>query len=422
VKICIFTICKNEERMMKWFLRHYSTFADRIVVFDEQSTDGTRKLLAENPLVDLREWRGTGLNDEQFQQAINNFYKEARGVFDWAAWPDVDELIYHPDIRGVLGAAQEDMIASTGYALISKQWVEYDGRQAYEQVTTGTPQPNYDKLIVWRPGVDVQHAIGRHTYLPEWPKCSGRIGMTPKLKLFHLHYIGGVEETIQRNRRNYERAVNKKYAWNSLPEHDKPDQMGTVSWIRALIDGDRLRNVVSDAPMKIQFCCGGNRLPGWDNRDMDTDITKPLPFKDGAASHVLVEHGIEHISHAEAWNFLQECHRILKPRGIVRIAIPDITRMWSEMTREYQNAVQRGGHGDGTAKSCIKAAIFEHGHKGAWNRELLATMMQAVGFQTNFENIGESTDSELRGVEQHGKTVGDGVARVETSICEGVKV
>jgi len=108
---------------------------------------------------------------------------------------------------------------------------------------------------------------------------------------------------------------------------------------------------------------------------------------------------------------------VLASNGILRIAIPDVARMTRSMTDEYRNAVRNGGHGDNP----IRAAVFSHGHMAAWTQELLETILSAVGFKTNAVLPGLSQHPELTGIEQHWRTVGKSVNRVETSIAEGMK-
>lgn len=174
--------------------------------------------------------------------------------------------------------------------------------------------------------------------------------------------------------------------------------------------------------MRLNLCCGENRLPGWINHDMDCDIRKPLPYPDHSALCVFVEHGLEHVSHQQAWNLIEECHRILLPGGVLRIAIPDLSRMNKHMTQEYADAVKKGGHGDGTFKSALKACVFEHGHQAAWNATLLSTFMSAIGLKPLLCRFGESKHEALKGIEGHGRVVGTEIARLETSIVEGTKI
>lgn len=247
MSVWVYTICKDEVEMIPWFLRHYETFADRIIVYDEQSKDGTREILQRHPKVEIREWKGRGLDDEMFTHYVNTVPDEAAGRADWVMWPDVDELLYSPNIEHVLNNASEDMILARGLALIAhpnKKPIG-GGIQIYDAIKTGYPQPNYDKYICWRPQIKVAHTIGRHTYPPDWPRCDGVKGMIPKLKLFHCHHVWGVEHTKRINARNMDRAVNKKFAWNYSPAHNTQEQVGTEAWVSHLIKNNLLYDVVN---------------------------------------------------------------------------------------------------------------------------------------------------------------------------------
>lgn len=172
----------------------------------------------------------------------------------------------------------------------------------------------------------------------------------------------------------------------------------------------------------LNLGCGNNRLAEpWRNHDTDMDLRSPLPFEDGTVQFISAEHCVEHVTHSQAWSFFEECLRVLAPGGVVRIAIPDLSRMSKHMTQEYADAVKAGGHGDGSFRSALKACVFEHGHQAAWTAGLLSTFLYAVGFKTTLCRLGQSKFPELRGIEGHGKVVGENIAEVETSVCEGVK-
>lgn len=172
---------------------------------------------------------------------------------------------------------------------------------------------------------------------------------------------------------------------------------------------------------KVNFGCGSNRLEGWNNFDMDVDIRKPLPMSSNSVHFILAEHVLEHTTHRQAWGFLCECKRILKSGGVVRIGVPDITHIWDCCNEEYRRAVQAGGHGDGTTASCVRAAVFDHGHESVWNEELLITVMSAVGFWCRRRTYGISAHPELQNVEGHHKVVGISNAALETAVVEGTK-
>lgn len=170
------------------------------------------------------------------------------------------------------------------------------------------------------------------------------------------------------------------------------------------------------------FCAGGFKPQGWESFDMDVDILKPLPFPNECASHIHQEHGLEHIPHAQAWNFLKECHRVLAKGGRIRIAIPDIEKMWITMDMGRGEAYKKAASKEGTAAGAIRAAVFNHGHKAAWTGFMLYVFLHAVGFtKVEFFGVGESNDPSLENLEQHGKIVGEEINETETSVLEAVK-
>jgi glycosyltransferase involved in cell wall biosynthesis len=248
MKLWTFGIIRNEVALLPWFVRHYSQFAERMIFWDDKSTDGSVEFLKAQPNCEVRPWPfDTGLDDEKFTDAANWWYKEAHGNADWVAWVDCDELLYAPDMRSILENAKGDVIPSTGYALISKHGMPTDDghSQIYDLVKTGAPQPNYNKRILWRPEISILHANGRHYYEGKFPLHSGVECRDYGVKLLHLHHIDGVAGTLERNARNYERAHKKHLAWNYDAEHNfDPNQVGSVAWVERLIATNALVNVI----------------------------------------------------------------------------------------------------------------------------------------------------------------------------------
>lgn len=417
--------------MMPYFLKHYSTFADKIVVFDEQSNDGTQQIVKLFPKAELRKWPHRGLDDRRFIEAVNGWYKEARGKSDWVMWPDVDEILWHPDPLKMLSECKADVVQATGYGMVSREFNSAAG-QIYDTYRMGVRQSNYDKAIIWRPGIDMQHTHGRHTYENKWPKHNG-VQIQSDFKLLHYHYFG-VEYTARRNARNFMRAIDKRFAWNyAAKANADPKQNGSVAWVKDALESNRLIEVVppiapagmTSEPLnklkKVQLGSGGLNIPGFENYDVEVDLRKQLPFPNDSCSHIVLSHCIEHITHQEAWNFFEECRRVLMTSGRVRVGIPDFNRLWTKITPAYCAKVKEDGHGDGSDKAAMRAIVFEHGHKSVWNRDLLSAMLEVIGFDIRFCEYGKSEDAVLCGVDLHGLTVGQDIAKVETSCVEGVK-
>jgi predicted SAM-dependent methyltransferase len=173
--------------------------------------------------------------------------------------------------------------------------------------------------------------------------------------------------------------------------------------------------------MKINLGCGNNYIDGWLNHDDDVDITKRLPFDDDSAQFILAEHVVEHVKYNEALAFFTECRRVLKPGGVVRIAVPSIERIWRKGGEDYFRFVQSHGW---TKTPDMRGAIWAmlncHGHQAPWTASLLAVSLYLAGFDDVKPcDPGLSDHVELQGVEGHGRIIGDAFNRIETVICEG---
>lgn len=173
----------------------------------------------------------------------------------------------------------------------------------------------------------------------------------------------------------------------------------------------------------IQFGAGTLPLPSpWVNYDRDCDITQPLPMATASTDIVFSEMCIEHVTHQQAWSFLCECHRILKPGGLIRIVIPDFSLSWRLKDPDWLRVNQGVTNNDGTLRDQMKSILFGHGHQGLWNAQLLRDVMEAIGFSgVRIHCAGESDRPELRGLEQHEKSVGKKVAYSESGCVEGIR-
>src|SRR6185436_5550447 len=54
------------------------------------------------------------------------------------------------------------------------------------------------------------------------------------------------------------------------------------------------------------------------------DLRQRVPLPDASCAAVYHSHVLEHFSRAEAPLFLQECHRLIAPGGLLRVVVPDL--------------------------------------------------------------------------------------------------
>lgn len=170
----------------------------------------------------------------------------------------------------------------------------------------------------------------------------------------------------------------------------------------------------------INVGCGTNHLAGWQNYDAEVDITKPLPFASDCADFILAEHVVEHVPYDDALAFFRECRRVLKPSGVVRIAVPSIERIWREADEDYVRFVHSKGWAPTPDKrGAILAILNCHGHQAPWTASLLAVSLYLAGFDdVKARDPGLSDHFELSGVEGHGRVIGEAFNSIETVICE----
>lgn len=168
---------------------------------------------------------------------------------------------------------------------------------------------------------------------------------------------------------------------------------------------------------KIQFGCGENFIDGWENYDMEIDITKSLPFNDNQIDAILAEHVVEHINIQDAWSFLEECHRILKKNGVLRIAVPCVSKIFQTADEDYFQFIKNHGWGDATRKDAVRSIIFNHGHRTIWEKNSLDAIIQSIGF-----SLLTTEPEELKGTLHHHKIIGEKFNNMETIFVDCIKL
>jgi SAM-dependent methyltransferase len=179
--------------------------------------------------------------------------------------------------------------------------------------------------------------------------------------------------------------------------------------------------------IKLNLGCGTNRLDGWRNHDSDMPIHEPLRFGAGTVDYVFAEHVVEHVYYEQAIGFFRECVRVLRPGGTARIAVPSVEQIWRTATAEYCEFTRRwvtprDETVDGQLRGALENILFKHGHRAPWTEGLLLTTLFYAGFgHVKAFAPGQSDDPELRGIEGHGKVIGDKFNCIETVVAEATK-
>ncbi|MFZ4795651.1 MAG: class I SAM-dependent methyltransferase [Blastocatellia bacterium] len=100
----------------------------------------------------------------------------------------------------------------------------------------------------------------------------------------------------------------------------------------------------------LNLGCGDRYHADWTNVDMQaagkgvivSDLRSGIPFPDCYFDAVYHSHLLEHLPRHEAYGLIDECYRVLKPRGIIRVVVPDL----EAIAREYLRALELIDAGD----------------------------------------------------------------------------
>ncbi len=197
----------------------------------------------------------------------------------------------------------------------------------------------------------------------------------------------------------------------------------------------------------LHLGCGSNLLPGWLNTDKSRtpgayilDASQRYPVNDETFDFVFAEHLFEHLSYEEGKHMLAECFRVLKKGGILRLSLPLLEflvklyenplspssqryALWSLQHYAPQQYADFANQGKPVPVSLV-VNNFMHswGHRMLYGRATLCAMLQKAGFAEVREcAIGQSLNSNLRGLERHDDVIPAWANAMETSCFEALK-
>lgn len=199
--IHLYTVCWNEEYILNYFFKHYDSFVDRYVFYDDNSTDQTLDILSKHPKVEIRPYEY--LHTDSFvlstKELNNNSWKESRGSADWVITINVDEFLYTPQLKLYLDKCRKKgitAIPSLGYQMISNKRPSSNNNLT-DLVTKGSPWVMMNKLCVFNPNkiIEVNQKVGRHE---AEPTGTVKYPLKDELLLLHYRYLS-FKHTFDRN-------------------------------------------------------------------------------------------------------------------------------------------------------------------------------------------------------------------------------
>lgn len=196
MRITLYFINFNDSFYIPFIHEHYSKFCQRIVMYDQYSTDDSVNL-AKSFGMEVRNFGRRGqLNDQWYLDIKNHCWKECRTedyYADYVIVCDADEFVSIPD--GVL-SEPHFLPKVTGFNMISESLPE----KSVMEIKTGEYSEGYSKQAIFSPHVvqeiNYVHGCHKNHMVTSEPKSI----LQAVVSLFHYRMIGGVDRMIERHR------------------------------------------------------------------------------------------------------------------------------------------------------------------------------------------------------------------------------
>ena len=148
----------------------------------------------------------------------------------------------------------------------------------------------------------------------------------------------------------------------------------------------------------------------WDNRIFINNLTKPFPWQDCSVDIVYCSHTLEHFSREDGVRFLNECHRVLKKDGIIRIIVPDFRYFVYEYLKGnlkaifFLEVIGIGSMDDKSFKG-ILASLIKFPHKCMYDAIILLEILSGIGFNVEERKPFDSAIEDIMQIELEERTV-----------------
>jgi glycosyltransferase involved in cell wall biosynthesis len=188
-RITLYSICWNEEKILPFFLQHYSKFVDKIIIFDNESTDDSIKIIQEfnECSVEIISYSTNNkIDDRKYLEIKNNCWKSDPS--EYVIVCDSDEFLASEyDILEYLSNNTDiDVFTPTGFEMISEVFPN-QSESIIQQVLNGRPHAGLNKRILFRPNMifEIGYSPGCHINYPVGINLNVK---ESNLDLIMLHY------------------------------------------------------------------------------------------------------------------------------------------------------------------------------------------------------------------------------------------
>lgn len=235
MKIHVYLICFNEEKIIGSILEYYLGFCSKIFVFDNLSTDKSISIAKSYDNVSVIPFDTNGMKDNsKHVQIKTQAYKEysreggryTEEVADWVICADMDEVLYHPELVKVLEEYKKEGVTVpqiTGFNMVGTNNIT-NKIPILKQYKNGVRYDVFDKRAIFDINFDMSYSNGCHAEGAGFELMKGTYGYKSSNKypiaLLHYKHIGDLlyESAVK----NYERFDDSNIKENSKGRYVGP--------------------------------------------------------------------------------------------------------------------------------------------------------------------------------------------------------
>jgi predicted SAM-dependent methyltransferase len=161
------------------------------------------------------------------------------------------------------------------------------------------------------------------------------------------------------------------------------------------------------AVKRLNWGCGHHGEPGWINSDqkegfgieISGDIRDGLPLDSDSMDYIVSIHALPEVPYPDLVPVLQELRRVLKPNGVLRLALPDLNRgIQAYLQKDYDYFLIPDEDAKGIGAKFITQLIWYGYSRTLFTADFIEEMLYKAGYRHVTECSYQQTNSRYPGI------------------------
>lgn len=218
-RVTLYTMAHNEQWILPYFCRHYAPICQRMILYDNESTDGTVQIAKQHGM-EVRSFDMPTCDERERQKFKSTCYREQMGLSDYVIVVDTDEFIWHERLPELLlqHRGQSGVFRTQGYNMVSSYFPSAGCDDIFKEVTTGAKDNQFCKTVLFTPDIEIRYGLGSHECDPYVSLIkANQAAYFETIDLYHMKYIS-YSYALWKNWLNYLR-LDEEHVWNQVSTH-----------------------------------------------------------------------------------------------------------------------------------------------------------------------------------------------------------